>query len=119
MKMKSGAIALVAVSALGILGAPAASAASSAPAGGIDGGCKATADMDGLGRPNVTSRCSGRFPSGASHRAVIICDTVQGVREHVVRRTYHSGWTSTGSAAKVGCGFKSFLVGFSSEVNGA
>lgn len=57
--------------------------------------------------------------SGAVHRAVITCDTVQGVREHVVRRTYHSGWTSTGSKAKVGCGFKSFPVGFTSEVKGA
>ncbi|MGW6706828.1 hypothetical protein ACWGDE_18305 [Streptomyces sp. NPDC054956] len=116
MKFKSVIVALAAVSALGVVGAPAASAAAS---GGIDGGCKATADMDGLGRPNVTSRCSGRFAPGAQHRAKIICDTVQGAREHVVRRTYYSGWTSTGGAAKVGCGFKSFLVGFSSEVQGA
>ncbi|MEU9944674.1 hypothetical protein [Streptomyces lavendulae] len=116
MKFTSVLVAMALASALGAFGAPAASAA---PAGGLDGGCKATADMDGLGRPNVTSRCSGRFPSGAAHRAVIVCDTVQGVREHVVRRTYHSKWTSTGSHAKVGCGFKSFLVGFSSEVKGA
>ncbi|WP_328299023.1 hypothetical protein OG389_15230 [Streptomyces sp. NBC_00435] len=116
MKLKFALVALAAASALSVLGAPAASAA---PAGGIDGGCKATADMDGLGRPNATSRCSGRFASGAQHRAKIICDTVQGAREHVVRRTYYSGWTSTGGAAKVGCGFKSFLVGFDSEVRGA
>lgn len=116
MKFKSALLAVAAASTLGVVGAPVAVAA---PAGGIDGGCHATADMDGLGRPNVTSTCSGRFPSGAQHRAVITCDTVQGVREHVVRRTYHSGWTSTGSKATVGCGFKSFLVGFSSEVTGA
>ncbi|MGI5450095.1 hypothetical protein ACQEVM_30860 [Streptomyces sp. CA-243310] len=116
MKMKYAVATLVAASALTVFGAPTAGAA---PAGGIDGGCKATADLDRLGRPNVTSNCSGRFPSGAQHRAKIICDTVQGVREHVVRRTYYSGWTSTGGAAKVGCGFKSFLVGFNSEVRGA
>ncbi|MFE9803318.1 hypothetical protein ACWC98_07540 [Streptomyces goshikiensis] len=116
MKLKSVVVALAAASALGVLGAPAASAA---PAGGIDGGCKATAGLDGLGRPKVTSKCSGRFASGAQHRAVITCDTVQGAREHVVRHTYRSGWTSTGSAATVGCGFKSFLVGANSEVQGA
>ncbi|MFD8414926.1 hypothetical protein ACFV2Q_24745 [Streptomyces sp. NPDC059650] len=44
---------------------------------------------------------------------------VQGAREHVVRRTHYSGWTSTSASATVGCGFKSFLVGFSSETRGA
>ncbi|MEU8462554.1 hypothetical protein [Streptomyces sp. NPDC029003] len=116
MKFSSVLVAVAAVSALAASGAPAASAA---PAGGPGGSCKATADMDRLGRPDVTSRCSGRFPSGAAHRAVIVCDTVQGAREHVVRRTYRSKWTPTGSHAKVGCGFKSFLVGFSAEVKGA
>ncbi|MFG2620621.1 hypothetical protein ACGFXC_23710 [Streptomyces sp. NPDC048507] len=116
--MKSNSLAAV-VAALAALAAFAAPAASAAPAGGLGGGCKATADLDRLGRPNVTSRCTGRFPSGAAHRAVIICDTVQGAREHVVRRTYHGKWTPTGSHAKVGCGFKSFLVGFSAEVKGA
>ncbi|MER5808570.1 hypothetical protein ABT143_10325 [Streptomyces sp. NPDC002033] len=116
MKFSSVLVAVAAVSALAAFGAPAASAA---PAGGPGGSCKATADMDRLGRPNVTSRCSGRFPSGAAHRAVIVCDTVQGAREHVVRRTYRSKWAPTGSHAKVGCGFKSFLVGFSAEVKGA
>ncbi|MEU9179574.1 hypothetical protein AB0C90_22465 [Streptomyces sp. NPDC048550] len=116
MQLTSVFAAVAAAMVLGVSGAPIAAAA---PAGGMDGGCRATADMDRLGRPNVTSACKGRFPSGAVHRAVITCDTVQGVREHVVRRTYHSGWTSTGSKAKVGCGFKSFLVGFTSEVKGA
>ncbi|MGW6859026.1 hypothetical protein [Streptomyces xanthophaeus] len=113
MKFKSVLVAVVAASALGTIGAPAASAA---PAGGIDGGCRATARLDGLGRPTATSTCSGRFASGATHRAVITCDVVQGVREHVVRRTFHSGWASTGSSATVGCGFKAYLVGSSSEV---
>ncbi|MFF4368477.1 hypothetical protein [Streptomyces sp. NPDC001594] len=102
---------MTAASAMAVLGAPAASAA---PAGGVDGGCKATADMDKLGRPNATSRCGGRFPSGAAHRAVITCDLVQGAREHVVRRTFRSDWAPTGSPATVRCGFKAFLVGFNS-----
>ncbi|MFJ3878287.1 hypothetical protein ACIPW5_12590 [Streptomyces sp. NPDC090077] len=116
MKFKSVVIAVTAASAMALLGAPAASAA---PTGGIDGGCKATASLDKLGRPTATSRCSGRFPSGAAHRAVITCDIVQGAREHVVRRTFRSDWATTGSAVSVGCGFKAFLVGASSEVKGA
>ncbi|MFJ6720992.1 MULTISPECIES: hypothetical protein [unclassified Streptomyces] len=116
MTFTSVLVAVAAASAFGIAGAAPAVAA---PAGAAKGTCKATADMDRWGRPNVTSACSGRLPSGARHRAVIICDTVQGVREHVVRRTYHSHWTPTGSKAKVGCGFKSFLVGFKSETRGA
>ncbi|GLV83719.1 hypothetical protein Slala03_34080 [Streptomyces lavendulae subsp. lavendulae] len=116
MQLKTAFGAVAAALLLGLVGAPAAAAA---PAGGLDGGCRATADMDRLGRPEVTSACKGRFPSGAAHRAVITCDTVQGVREHVVRRTYRSKWAPTGSKAKVGCGFKSFLVGFATEVKGA
>ncbi|MFD0380965.1 hypothetical protein, partial [Streptomyces sp. NPDC127112] len=75
MKLKSVIIAVVAASATAVLGAPAASAA---PAGAAAGGCKATAVLDGMGRPSATSRCSGQFPSGAAHRAVITCDVVQG-----------------------------------------
>ncbi|MFB7058308.1 hypothetical protein [Streptomyces vinaceus] len=112
MTFKYAAVGLAALCVLGALGAPAASAANHG------GKCKTTADMDGFGRPNATSRCTGGFPSGARHRAVITCDTVQGVREHVVRRTYRSAWAKTGSPAKVGCGFKSFLVGFASETRG-
>ncbi|MGW7102212.1 hypothetical protein [Streptomyces sp. NPDC054838] len=116
MKFTSVLVAVAAVVALAVIGGTPASAA---PAGGGNGRCKATADMDRFGRPNVTSACSGRLPSGARHRAVITCDTVQGVREHVVRHTHHSRWTPTGSKATVRCGFKTFLVGFKSEVQGA
>ncbi|MGW3326783.1 hypothetical protein [Streptomyces virginiae] len=112
MKLRCAVATLAAASVLSVLGAPAVSAAAAG------GSCRTTAELAGMGRPKATSRCTGRFASGAQHRAKIICDMVQGAREHVVRRTYRSDWAPTGSAASVGCASKSFLVGFGSEVRG-
>ncbi|MGV9269874.1 hypothetical protein ACWDRR_35075 [Kitasatospora sp. NPDC003701] len=113
--MKFKAAVLVGVTAVGmaLAAAPAASAAS------IDGGCSARAQLDNLGRPTAESTCSGRLPSGAAHRAKITCDVVTGSRESVVRSTYWGPWVSPGQTSSIRCGFKSFLVGASSEVRGA
>ncbi|WP_438313668.1 hypothetical protein ACSHWO_20720 [Streptomyces sp. HUAS TT3] len=67
-KLKVFVVAVAAATALGIPSAPAEWAAS---AGGINGRCKTTADLGRTGNPRGTSRCTGRFPSGAAHCPVI------------------------------------------------
>ncbi|ULR51148.1 hypothetical protein [Streptomyces deccanensis] len=75
--------------------------------------CKAYFQLGKLGRPEAYSECwrSRRGKAVNQHRARIVCEQVQGAREHLVKWTLYGDWASPKKKSTVRCGFKNFLMG--------